>query len=68
MIRRWFVKDTDNPPGQVVNPVGRPADTLQNNIEEWKRWEKERNELTKTAPVLDERSQETTSRSKKSSP
>lgn len=40
MIRRMSVKDTDTPPGQVVNPVG--PDTLHRNIEQWQKYEASR--------------------------
>lgn len=40
MIRRRAVLDTKNPPGQIR---GYGPDTLQHNIEQWKAYEKSRN-------------------------
>ncbi len=39
MVRGWSVKDTKNPPGQI-GPEGYGPDTLQRNIEQWKKYEK----------------------------
>lgn len=45
MIRKRFELDMENPPGQIVNPIPYEIPPLDKSIEEWKRWEAERNGL-----------------------
>ncbi len=41
MIRRQAVKNTDNPPGQIVNPI--PDAITEKNIKQWREYEYSRN-------------------------
>ena len=49
MIRKRPEKDTENPPGQIRYDVP----PLDKSIEEWKRWEKERNSQERPCRIHD---------------
>lgn len=43
MMNKRPEKDTEHPSGQIVNPIPGP-DTLRHNIEQWQKYEQQRNQ------------------------